>query len=70
MPEPHAYTKGQRINLDAIVVEASDSGMPVIDLGGFRVAVERRALDAADTNPHRLPTREELDRAELAKHQG
>ena len=67
MPEMHLYENNQQVNIDVTVVNASDRGMPVISIGGQHFAVDRMALDSADTNRDRKPTQEEKDRAEGTK---
>lgn len=66
MPGLRTYVKGQRVTLEVMVVDAHDLGNIVVSFGGkLDTAIPLVALDAADTNPERPLTPEEVDRAEM-----
>lgn len=66
MPGLRSYTEGQQVTLLATVVDAHDASKPVVSIGGHHTALDLVHLDAADTNPDRPLTQEELDREEQA----
>jgi hypothetical protein len=60
------YKKGDVVPLKATIEEAADKGGIVVNIGGQRVALTDRALDAADQRPpsaRPLTAEEEADAA-------
>lgn len=65
------YKKGDLVECLLEVVDDHDRGHPVVSFGGkLDMPIPLAALDAADQNPERPETQEDIDRAAIADEEG